>query len=443
MVRKNEQLNIILITSDSLRADALGYWGEKKQNTPWCNHFVPQGVAFTQAIAQGPYTTTSIPSLLTGLHPIKLKPILSHDIAGVLMQGTATLAELLKNAGYHTAAFHSNPLLSRIFGYDRGFDIFYDDLFLRNLRIPSKAKLALNRLQRALRVQPYLPAKSLTQKALAWLNQAKRPFFLWLHYMDTHGPYQRRKRLRYLEKFRAERLWRKAVKKPELVTEEEKKKLREAYREEVAYLDQRIGMLFEQIDLMGFVHSSILVFTADHGEAFGEHGYFTHTHQLYEELIRVPLIIHVPEIQPRIIDKLVGLVNLTPTILDFAGVKVDESFDGHSFRPLIESGDESYLPDYIISEAEFNPYIGAIRTADWKFILNERAGTKELYNVTMDVQEQHNVIHNYPNIAEELEAKLRKHFSKGFPSKKSKGTEQLSNVDQKILDKRLRDLGYL
>lgn len=212
MSKEDKRLSMILITVDSLRANTTGYPGKVNQSTPSLDQFIQQGVMFAQAIAQGPYTTASIPSLLVGLYPIRLKPIPSNEIAGVLMEGVPTLAELLKQVGYHTGAFHSNPLLPRLFGYDRGFDTFYDDLFLKDLKLPQRAKLILNRAQRALRIHLYLPAAGINKKALDWLKKAKEPFFLWLHYMDPHGPYQSRRGFQYLNKIRAERPWRKAVK---------------------------------------------------------------------------------------------------------------------------------------------------------------------------------------------------------------------------------------
>ncbi|MFQ5796089.1 MAG: sulfatase [Candidatus Bipolaricaulia bacterium] len=445
MTKGNKRWNIIVITVDSLRADAIGGSEGRDQSPPYLEQFTQQGIVFSQAIAQGPYTTASIPSLLTGLFPSRLELIPFPEITGVLPGNELTLASWLKKAGYHTAAFHSSPLLSRIFGYARGFDAFYDDLLGQNLRLPPKAKLALNRLQRAFRAQPYLPAKTLNHKALAWLEGVKEPFFLWLHYMDTHGPYQHKKGLRYLEKVRAERLWRKAAKegrpKTGLLTGAEVEELRAAYREEVAYLDRQLEILFERLDRMGLLQSSLIVFTSDHGDAFGEHGFFVHPHYPYEELIRVPLIIRTPGIEPKIIDKPVPLVSLTPTVLDFTGTSVDTAFDGQSLRPLLETGDDSCLPEYIISEAEFDPYyIGAIRTVEWKLILNEEAGTKELYHLIEDPNERQNVVQDYPNIAEELETKLR---DRRHPTQKSEEIRELLKADHEILDKRLQDLGYL
>jgi arylsulfatase len=436
--------NVILITADSLRVGGVRWDKANGQSLSSLRQFASQGIAFPQAIAQGPYTTASIPSLLTGKYPSRLKPIASDKIAGVLMEGAFTLAELLHQAGYHTAAFHSNPLLSRIFGYNQGFDDFYDDLFLQSLKLSRRAMLLLNRLQRILRRQPYLPAEGLNWKALAWLKKAREPFFLWLHYMEPHGPYQSRNGFQYLNKLKAEQLWRKAVKHPEAMTLPEVEELKRGYREEVAHLDRQLGILLEELQQMGPMESSLIIFTSDHGDAFGEHGLFSHPHQLYEELIRVPLIFRIPGLKPKTVEKPVPLVSLVPTILDFAGVKTDESFDGCSLRPLLESDDESCLPEYIISEAEFTPYyIGAIRTDEWKFILNERAGTKELYHLVEDQEEQRNVIHEYPQVAEELEAKLRAHLSAGKPEEGEPDSAELSWEETKVLEERLRSLGYL
>jgi len=412
MLKEDERLNTILVTVDSLRVDVLGCFGRGNQSTPNLEEFANQGVMFSQAIAQGPYTTTSIPSLLTGLYPIRLKPIPSSKIAGVLPEEVPTIAKLLKRNGYHTAAFHSNPLLSRVFGYDSGFDIFYDDLVSGKLRLPRWVKLLINRVQRAIRLHPYLPAPGINRLALKWLKKVKPPFFLWLHYMDPHGPYQSKRGIAYINKIRSEQLWHKAVKRPETLTEQELAELKASYQEEVAYLVRHLGDLFEELMRMDLLENSLVILTSDHGDAFGEHGFFTHPHELYDELIHVPLIIYTPKAKPQTIDRPVGLVNLTPTVLDYAGVNVEAgSFDGLSLRPLLEHGKLEGFTDYVISEAEFDPYIGAVRTTEWKFILNERKGTKELYHIKKDPGEQRNVIHEYPRVAQELEAILQEHLA--------------------------------
>jgi len=446
MERNGERCNILLITVDSLRADVCCRPGAN--STPNLDMLAERAAVFHTAIAQGPYTTASIPSLLSGKYPARLKRIASDKIAGVVAGETPTLPAYLKQAGYHTAAFHSNPLLSHAFGYNRNFDSFYDHLGFHNLKLSQRMSVLLNHVRRAFGTQPYLPAEGLSKKAIRWLEKARKPFFLWLHYMDPHGPYLAHGGFRYLNKFRSERLWRKAVRSPEAVSEGEAHELRAAYQQEVAYLDQQLGLFFNALDTMGLLDASLVVFTADHGDAFGEHGQFSHPHQLYEELIRVPLYIRMPGVQPRTIEEPVGLVSLAPTILDFAGVKANEPFDGPSLRPLIERGDKSTLPRYVITEAEFSPYyIGAIRTVEWKFILNEREGTKELYCLVNDPEEQRNVISEERDVARGLEAMLREYLSGSKPAQNGhseRGLQAgLSQAEREELEDRLRALGYL
>src|SRR3990172_3109307 len=149
---KPERRNVILLRVVSLRADCV-----EAGLTPSLARFACEAVVFSSAFSQGPYTNMSMPSLFTGRYPSQLAPIEVHGVYGVSVRGAPTLATLLAAAGSHTLGFHSNPFLSRVFGFDRGFAEFHDDLLLDGARLPARWKLLLNRVHRLGRPTPFLP----------------------------------------------------------------------------------------------------------------------------------------------------------------------------------------------------------------------------------------------------------------------------------------------
>lgn len=433
--------NVLLITIDSLRADFVGSVGEQKETpTPNLDKFAKESIIFKNAFSPGPYTTVAMPSFFTGKYPSRLNVIDFVDIPGVYIKDEETIASILLEEGYSTIGIHSNPFLSDIFNFHKGFEDFYDDLFLKGLKLPEKVKLLINRIRRLVRTQPYLSAEGVNKKAIKKLKRTKKPFFMWLHYMDPHGPYQSKKGFGYLNKIRGERLWRKASRNPGAITEREKNILVSDYKEEVEHLDKNLGEFFEWIEREGFLKDTIVVICSDHGDAFGEHGEFSHPHKLYDELIRVPLIVWHPEYRGKVIEKEVSLVDVVPTILDILDINNEKrGFDGYSMVKLIR-GEESNFRGYIISESDLLPkYHGCIRTANWKLILNANDQKKMLYDLKEDETERQSCIKEYPEIAKDLEKKLLQH--------KEGSSAEIVKGDQKVMDEeikqRLRDLGYL
>ncbi|SDY33021.1 sulfatase [Halopenitus persicus] len=439
--------NVLFVTVDSLRADH-AHGG--KAETPTFDRVAEAGTEFDRTFAQGPYTTFSMPSLFTSRYPSRLTSIDFVDgVEGVLVEGASTIQERFRQAGYTTAGIHTNPLLSELFGFDVGFDYFDDGLGGFSDRLPGKFALLADKIGRLVRRHPYVPADRLTDRAIEWLQSTDdEPFFLWVHYMDVHGPYQSKDDIQYLEKYRSERLWRKAVHSPIEVTESERERLRETYVEEVSFTDREIGRLLDAFEESTGLAESMVAITADHGEEFFEHGSYSHESKLYEELIHVPLAVDPPA-SHRAIERdrgsLVPLLDVGPTLLQAAGASLD-GFEGTSLfeskaadgrdceRPEGEPGD---LGATIVSEARLDPvYIGAVRTSDWKYI--DDAGDAELYHLGEDPNESSNVLESNPEVATRLEELLDAHRS-GY-SAETRSTEHL---DSDELDGRLRSLGYL
>lgn len=453
-MRGNNRLNVILITIDALRADFVGFLDDhhrdRKQNlTPNLDKLAENSTIFTNAIAHAPYTSASFPALFTSKYPSVASSFVSKRISvanypfAVLKAEYPTIAEILRQYGYTTGGFHSSPWLVRTFRYDRGFDTFDDTMYLSNTNpILKKVPLTKHDLIHIIGKQSYLAANDINRKVIPWLERVAKPFFLWIHYMDTHGPYQSKRGFAYLNKLRAELLWYKATRFPDKVSRKERKALISWYKEEITYLDEHLGMLFRVLENLNLYQNILIIITSDHGEAFYERRMFSHPRLLYDELIRVPLIIKFPDIkEKKVISHPVGLMDILPTIVDILNFRLDGGqFNGNSLMPLIEKDCSDNLPNYVISDAapeKENKHV-SLRTTKWKYIMNEEEGKHELYNLDRDPNEQINLIDKVPNITEAFASKLKA----VLPKVKGKYIETPDPQLDEELRGRLKALGY-
>lgn len=438
-------MNLLLITFDSLRYDftnsqSLQHLSLSTDAFSWLDSTVEFKAAFTAS----PYTWGAFASLLASAYPQWVT-----TPQGVLLPDVLVLPEVLQHQGFKTAAFNSNPFISAGFGYARGFDVFEDGLLAKQAaRIPRTAYTYLAKLTRLIRRTPYMPAPEVTRLAINWLKKqisASTPFFVWVHYMDTHGPYQSKQGFTYLNKIRAERLWRKAVSNSKRITPSEQRELLESYAEEVAYVDRYLGLLLKELEVMGIADNTIIILCADHGDGFGEHGFYSHPRHLYEELVHIPLLVRHPALDKRrVIKTPVGLIDLAPTVLDMLGLSVQETgFVGQSLWPAMLTGDTSYLHGWVVMDAtpDRSKRIVGIRTERWKLIVNQEKNTKELYDLSSDPDERSNVAALYPSIVEDLESRLWAELERRSPP------QELPEIPEPVIDEeilqRLRGLGYI
>jgi arylsulfatase A-like enzyme len=441
--------NVLLITCDALRADHVGVLGGGRPSlTPRLDALAAEGVAFRHAVSQGFRTPISMPSLFTGLYPSRMgwftipSPFaLRRQVTGVLLGEGPTLAERLAGLGYRTAGIHSNPLLSRLFGYGRGFELFDDDLFLADRALPAWLQRWAYRVPQLFRVSGHLAARAVNDKAMRWLAARPSPFFLWLHYMDTHGPYCSRPELSYVRRLRAQLLYQKAVSRPAAVTAAERAQLIEDYRGQVTYMDDQIGALLDGLAATGRLDDTLVVLTADHGEEFGEHGRYSHHSTLFETLLRVPLLLRLPGARHagRVIDTPVALLQVLPTVLDVVGAPVPDGLDGTSLLPLMDGSAATGL-DWIVSEAKAFPGDkAAIRSGPWKLIVDRRRAERTLYQVERDPDERTDALAEAPAIAQRWEAQL----DAMMPVLAGGVAAQTGRDVDAATAERLRDLGYL
>jgi arylsulfatase A-like enzyme len=444
--------NVLLVVCDALRGDHVGppADGAGPSLTPTLDALAAEGVRFTAAVSQGFRTPISMPSLFTGKYPGRLQwfrmpsPFaLRAEVTGVLLGQEATLPEILARHGYHTAGIHSNPLLTRLFGYDRGFAFFDDDLFMAQTALPRALKRWTYRLPQLVRVASHLSAARTTDKAVRWLREGASPFFLWTHYMDTHGPYRSQAGIRYLRRLRAQLLYQKAVSRPQTVTDHERRRLHGWYRAQVRYADEHVGRLLDFLRRQGRFDDTLIVVTADHGEEFGEHGHYSHHSTLYQTLLHVPLIVKLPHGRHRgtVVDQPVGLVQVVATVLGAVGVPSPPGLDGPSLLPLLE-GWASTTPAWILSEAKAWPqYKASIRHGRWKCIVDRRRGRRELFDLETDPGERTDLAQSAADVANRCESELHTMLAalSGRAAPERAWTEDMDAATTE----RLRDLGYL
>ncbi|MCZ6697219.1 MAG: sulfatase, partial [Acidobacteria bacterium] len=333
--RRTTGPNIILITVESLRVDRVGcYTGDESSLTPSIDLLAERGTRFERAYTASPSTVPAVASLMTGLNPRGHG--LHDDIGGRIREGVPTVASVLKEAGYRTGAVIATTLLDSDRGLDRGFDL-YDDTF----RAPSHVG-PVKAVER--------PAEEGLQIALEFLDakEEDRPFFLWLDFHDPHYDH---------------------------VAPIESEGSDDPYAAEVAHVDTQIGALHEALDARGLLGQTYIALVGTHGEGLEDQGEIGHGIYLHETTIRVPFLI-APPVTPesvtpvdgeakeeqadrlvaaseesgepvpgRIIDRVVGLIDLAPTLLHLAGERLPGELDGHSLHDLIESDREPHGDD--------------------------------------------------------------------------------------------------
>lgn len=398
-------MNLLLITIDALRADHLTCLGYSKRITPNLDYFADAGVLFRQAISTSHMTPSSFVSMLTSTFPLMNGGWFDIGKRGI------TLPLVLKQHGYHTAAFLSNPWLSSYYGYHKGFDVF-------NNSIPERG-LLYRLLDRVLSVRlnpPFTGVRELNKKAITWLHDNRDDFFLWLHYMDVHGPYGLLRNIAsLLHSF---------PRRSALRTVDINRHI-DLYDAQIRYDDKMFGSLLHKLTELGILKDTLIVVTADHGQQFMEHGHYGHHFGLYDELIHVPLIIVGPGLKSRTITQQISLLDLAPTILDIVGIEKPKTFVGDSLLGLMkgsgtESGEFGAISETDVplgtsrlrgsqKRLDAKRRVISFRTEKWKYIYTE-GGQDELYCLETDPGERENLIDAEPETATELRSKIMAHI---------------------------------
>ncbi len=423
--------NLILISIDTLRPDHLGAYGYARNTSPVLDRLAREGVLFRNAYSTSSWTLPAHVSLFTGLLP--------HRHGAVRPGGTLpigadsdTLASRLWAAGYETAGFTGGGYVSARLGFSAGFTLYTD---------PG--------------VLPYWqpPFSEIVGQAQRWLQRpGSGPFFLFLHTYEVHLPYQPAPQFADLF-VKPDGPFADGVTGVEILSREdplstdELQQLIAHYDGGIRSMDTALGTLLVLLEERGWAANTCIVLTSDHGEEFGEHGdFFHHRAKLYEELVRVPLILHCPALLPAgtVIDTPVSLVDIMPTLLDLAGLPAAPGIDGRSLLPLIAGGE--WPARSLVSEcdghiAEETGTARAMRLGDRKFITSTVPThvTEELFDLARDPGEQQNLVSDASTELAAMRTALQSALAR--PAAPRREARQVPTPDAATRE-RLRALGY-
>ncbi len=404
--------NIIVIAVDALQAKHTSYMGYNRKTTPYIDQLASQSVVFTQAISPASWTVPTYLSIFSSKYPSVHGLVNRYKLFGKTQQKLnnfstenptlEVMAEILKKNGFKTGGFTGDSGLGKVLGYNKGFDEYFDET-------------------------PFGGFQQSIPQALNWLDKVSQDkFFLFLHGYDPHGQYNIPDN--YTAKY-AE-MWAKKTKY--LGTKSEQAKIREQglqndkieltqddinfwngwYDSKILNADERVGNFLKIISEKKIKRKTIIVLLSDHGTEFYEHKKFDHGHTLYDELLHVPFMISVPGIKPTKVSSQVSTLDLLPTLLDIAGIKINkQQFDGRSllqafYHKSLNSAD-------VYSETDYRnmTHKRSIRTANgWKYIMTLESGEDELYDIKNDPQELLNKVDQNKKLANKLKEKLFKHL---------------------------------
>jgi len=393
--------NVILLTIDALRKDALGCYGNESGLTPFIDSLQGNFIRFTKAHSIGPYTQAAFPGILTSSY------YLEYGREKMLSGERVLISEALKTAGIATAGFHSNPYLSNYFGWNRGWDIFYDSM---EDEVDDKV--------------PYIKAEGINNKVATWLSShivemAKyKPFFLWVHYMDVHEPYVPKKKYIdmvdqsiNLSEGEMYALFQEVLLKRDVSDEGTVKLLKKLYDAHVREIDDGVKEFFGILEKLNLLKNSVIIITSDHGDEFGEHGGLSHDGKMYEELVNVPLLIYEPARETAdVSDILASTLDIPPTIIYLFGIEPVDAFKGHSLIPPHDYRAQGVFGEAVDKhgtkekgeEKEVHYYL----EGDLKIIYCETDDSWELYDLKEDPKELTNIIETY-SAAEDLKQKIK------------------------------------
>ena len=413
--------NVVLITVDSLRADAVGAYDDRRY-TPEIDSLADRGTVFERAFATGNWTPFSFPSLLAS------RPVFADD-GRVGVESVETLSETLSAADVATGGFNAaNGFLTSHWGYDTGFDTFEsfvasvgDSIYSRYLAthptVEAWVQLATSPFRRAnawlsaeTERRPFLDTSRMfdvERGARSFVEGTEEPFFLWVHYMDAHTPYVPAPR--YIREVASDRFGTHRMLLAHAhaglgreVGDRTLGHLRTLYQSAVRQVDDSVGRLLETLDAEDVADETAVVLAGDHGEEFQDHGHLAHYPKLYDELIRVPLIVDVPGTDGDRIEGQVGLDAVPPTVTDLLGVEAPSSWRGDSLVPAVRDGvepadepvvsvtvrGESVTEQPIPRSLADGDLLVSVRDRDWTYIVNTETGATELYDRSVDPDQQ-------------------------------------------------------
>ncbi len=395
---------VVVVTIDTLRADHVGCYRYKSIQTPNIDGLAHEGVRFTHAFSPVPITLPAHSALFTGTYPMATG---MHDFSGNKLPPSAiTLAKVLRDHGYTTAAFIGSAVLDSRFGLNQGFDTYFDHFDFSRL-----LETNLDQMERR--------GDLVMDEALSWLKRVPpQPFFLWVHLYDPHHPYTPPEP--YLSRYRER-----------------------PYDGEIAFDDAQLGRLLTFLKGQGIFQKALFVLAGDHGEGLGEHGEKTHGFFIYNSTLHVPLIIKVPGVPARVVEDETSLVDVMPTILQILKIPVPPTVQGRGLLSQIQGRAasassnlyaESYLP---LLHFRWNQ-LRSLQVRGMKYI---DAPRPEIYDTRADPGELKNLYSSRGSIGNEMRDRLNSLIRRLTPTTGTASGER-ELTDPALLE-RLKSLGYV
>ncbi len=425
--------NVLLIVVDTLRPDRMSLYGAERPTTPALDSLAGQACVFERAYSTSSWTMPAVASIMTGMYPSSHK---ATEISRTLAPELETLAEGFAASGFQTAAVVSHTFVDEKHGFDQGFAAFDSKNALGHEAISTEGvtDLAIARIEQ------------FTQKR-------KTPFFLFVHYFDPHFNYKDHPdidfaaphagRLDGKQEYGDIRAIRHSLQDDEL------QYLLDLYDEEIRHTDAGIGRLVAALRKHGLDEETVIVFASDHGEEFLDHGRIGHRKTLYEEVVRVPMLIRVPGGAARRVADPVSIGSLAPTIRELAGLpRNQDAVQFRSLADLVEGRATStrgaiYLETektvgMVEQEVKGDDY-HAIILDGWKLIEDRRSGEQELFDLSRDPLES-------ANLASQDTARLATLKEALEVSRRLATSGQAPGRDRTLSDaeiEKLRGLGYI
>ena len=405
--------HVILITVDTLRADALNGSVSKTSLMPHLDELAGDGFLFTRAYASAPWTLPSLASVMTGL-PVSVHQ--TKEKTSRLPHSIPTLAQYLRDAGYLTLGVVMNKWLSPGSNMSKGFVEYH---FFPNNHNSFGLSL-FTRLFPEQSLYPYKIAAELTEFTVKRISPIQHEsFFLWLHLIDPHHPYTppdeyipHRGEELSIDKDQLKH-WPSEFRDGTFVpTPDQREMIKTLYGGEVRYVDESLGEFIAYLKESGLYDDSLIIFTSDHGEEFWEHGGVDHGHTLYDELLRVPLIIKIPGGRSReVLNSVVSLESITPTVLEACEITVDfDHFSHGSLSPLLGLSQGPYLEKAVVSTGLlYYEDRESVVFDGHKYIRNLLTMDEELYNLETDPGEKESVLSLFPDRVRKAKDILQKH----------------------------------
>jgi arylsulfatase A-like enzyme len=432
--------NVILIVIDTLRTDHLGDFGYTRSTDGPLQEFFDHSTVFQRAYAPASWTSPSVASLFTGQFTVRHR---TNAHGGRLPDDALTLAEVLTEGGWHTAAFSFNHNVSRKTGFEQGFAEF-DDFLGAAVDYPDM-QIMMDRVSTWLDARPTTPFT---------------PFFVYLQPMNVHGPY------RTPEKDQASLLGappgnefvffkgpmasimrehrfeaRERVQQPYLQS------LIDQYDTAIHYSTQQVAAFLKDLKRRDLYDDALIIITSDHGEELFDHGGFAHGYTLHDEVLHVPLYWKLPgQMERREINATVTLMDVFSTVLDVLEIELENDVDGVSLRDYLSGDIPPAGPSLRFHQVSFQGRCNARAIASEKYKLIEIDSDYEgrhdetlLYDLEADPGERHNIARQRPDVVRELSARLDQEFSAVSAERPS----DAKNVREELDEERLRALGYI